>query len=55
MRVAPYAIALTLVLQLGSPATLATQDDTYVAPSDELAYANIIIEAMYPADKRDGP
>jgi hypothetical protein len=53
MRVAPYAIALTLVLQLGSPATLAAQDDTYVAPSDELTYANIIIEAMYPADKRE--
>ena len=53
MRVARYAIALAALVHLASPGVLAAQDDTYVAPADELAYANIIIEAMYPADKRE--
>lgn len=52
MRVARYAIALIAAIQLGSPA-LAAQDEAYVPPADELALARVIIEAMFPADRRD--
>ncbi len=53
MRVAPYALALVAAVQTITPAALAAQDETYVAPPEELALANVIIEAMYPADKRE--
>lgn len=52
MRVARHAIAFVAAIPLASPA-LAMQADSYVAPADELAYAKVIIEAMYPEDKRD--
>lgn len=52
MRGARHAIAFVAAIPLASPA-LATQADSYVAPADELAYAKVIIEAMYPEDKRD--
>lgn len=52
MRVARHAIAFAAAIPLASPA-LAMQADSYVAPADELAYAKVIIEAMYPEDKRD--
>ena len=53
MRVASYALALAAAVLTVSPAALAAQDDTYVAPPEELALANVIIAAMYPADKRE--
>lgn len=53
MRVARFAIALVTAVQLGLPTALAAQEVAYVPPSDELALANVIIEAMYPADRRD--
>ncbi len=53
MRVAPFALALAAAVLTVSPAALTAQDETYVAPPEELALANVIIEAMYPADKRE--
>jgi hypothetical protein len=53
MRVAPYALALAGLLFLASPGSLAAQDETYVPPADELAEAQVIIEAMLPPDKRE--
>ena len=53
MRVAPFALALAAAVLTASPAALAAQNVTYLAPPEELALANVIIEAMYPADKRE--
>lgn len=53
MRVAPYAIVLAAAALFASPAQLAAQDDTYVPPADELALAKVIIETMFPADRRE--
>lgn len=46
------ALALSAAL-LASPAPLAAQDDTYVAPPEELALAKVIIETMFPLDRRE--
>jgi hypothetical protein len=53
MRVASYAIALVGLVHLASPGSLAAQEEPYVPPADELAEAQVIIEAMLPPDKRE--
>lgn len=53
MRVSRYALTLAVAFQFGLPGALAAQDETYVPPADEMAEANIIIEAMLPSDKRE--
>jgi hypothetical protein len=53
MRLAPYAIALAGLFHLAAPGNLAAQEVPYVAPADELAEAQVIIEAMLPPDKRE--
>lgn len=53
MRVANRILALIAAALVASPAALAAQEDTYVAPADELVLARQIIETMYPADERE--
>jgi hypothetical protein len=53
MRVARVVLAVVASVQIGTPGVLAAQNETYLAPADELAEARIIIEAMLPADKRE--
>ncbi|MBU7580697.1 MAG: hypothetical protein KAF27_09520 [Porphyrobacter sp.] len=53
MRVARYAIALAAAIHLAAPGALAAQDADYAPPADELAYANIIIDTMFPSDQRE--
>ena len=53
MRVAPWAIAFAGLLHFAAPGSLAAQDDSYVPPADELAEARVIIEAMFPSDRRE--
>lgn len=53
MRVATSAIALAALVHLAVPGSLAAQDGAYVPPADEMAEAQVIIEAMLPPDKRE--
>lgn len=53
MRVAPYAIALAGLIHVAAPGSLVAQEEPYAPPADELAEAQVIIEAMLPPDKRE--
>lgn len=47
------AAALATVLLSALPAAARAQTEAYVPPADELAEASVIIEAMFPPDKRE--
>lgn len=53
MRTFRSALCLTAALLLAIPGAAFAQDEAYVAPAEELAEAKVIIEAMFPADKRE--
>lgn len=53
MRVARYAIAVAGLVHFASAGGLAARDEPYVPPADELAEAQVIIEAMLPPEKRE--
>lgn len=53
MRLARCAIALAGLVHLASHGSLAAQGEAYTPPADELAEAQVIIEAMLPPDQRE--
>jgi hypothetical protein len=53
MKFAHAGIVLAAAFQLAFHGSVAAQDDQYVPPEDELAYASMIMEVMFPGDKRE--
>lgn len=46
-------LLVTAALLIALPGAAFAQDEAYVPPAEELVEAKVIIEAMFPADKRD--